>query len=592
LAQGLAQCFWARALSTWGPHKLLLTWGPQQAWSVDYIGLQQLARQPPPSKMGLKRHASVPLKLRLRTSFWASVGVPAVLLVAAVIVYSPNRGKVVAELDEGDGVRRRLAEGNSSMYPYDYLLDCNVGGCANSERKGAVLLHTIGIMYMLIGLNTVCDVYFTGALEVMVDVWKIKPDVAGATFMAAGGSAPELFTSLIGATIAINDVGFGTIVGSAVFNVLFVIGLCGFAAPDGIPLTWWPLFRDCTYYIFGLGLLAYCASDQLISVVEAIILFCAYLLYCLIMFFNERIEACVNSRLRKAQKQVCPEEVYKSEDQSAPAPTVSGPDPKSYGKLEEVEEHDLEQPQKAPEGTPEATPEATPEGKTDEDGKEKKDGEEEKKDGEEEKEDDDDEHFMKRPEGGMRDQLTYYFSLPIYVPLYYLTPEPTEKMFVATFLISLAWIAGFAFLLVWWVEILADILGIPTIIAGFTVLAAGTSIPDLASSIAVAKQGEGDMAVSSSIGSNIFDILVGLPIPWIIKTGFIEGGGYKVKIISPYLTFYVLLLLFMVGMTVLSIHLLGWTLNKPLGGCMALLYIIFLVTAVSVEETKPEAMRF
>ena len=52
----------------------------------------------------------------------------------------------------------------------------------------------------------------------------ISEDVAGATFMAAGGSAPELFTSMIGVFIAFSDVGIGTIVGSAVFNILFVIG--------------------------------------------------------------------------------------------------------------------------------------------------------------------------------------------------------------------------------------------------------------------------------------------------------------------------------------------------------------------------------
>ena len=44
---------------------------------------------------------------------------------------------------------------------------------------------------------------------------------------------------------------------------------------------------------------------------------------------------------------------------------------------------------------------------------------------------------------------------------------------------------------------------------GLTFLAAGTSIPDLITSVLVAKQGLGDMAVSSSIGSNIFDITVG-----------------------------------------------------------------------------------
>ena len=58
----------------------------------------------------------------------------------------------------------------------------------------------------------------------------MSDDVAGATFMAAGGSAPELFTSLFGVFIARSSVGIGTIVGSAVFNILFVIGCCAIFA--------------------------------------------------------------------------------------------------------------------------------------------------------------------------------------------------------------------------------------------------------------------------------------------------------------------------------------------------------------------------
>lgn len=40
----------------------------------------------------------------------------------------------------------------------------------------------------------------------------MSEDVAGATFMAAGSSAPELFTSVVGVTVE-SDVGIGTIVG-------------------------------------------------------------------------------------------------------------------------------------------------------------------------------------------------------------------------------------------------------------------------------------------------------------------------------------------------------------------------------------------
>ena len=75
-------------------------------------------------------------------------------------------------------------------------------------------------------------------------------------FMAAGGSAPELFTSFMGVFVAKSNVGFGAIVGSAVFNVLFVIGMCAIFSKDILALTWWPLFRDC------VSLFAQVASDD------------------------------------------------------------------------------------------------------------------------------------------------------------------------------------------------------------------------------------------------------------------------------------------------------------------------------------------
>ena len=55
---------------------------------------------------------------------------------------------------------------------------------------------------------------------------------------------------------------------------------------------------------------------------------------------------------------------------------------------------------------------------------------------------------------------------------------------------------------------MADAIGqvakIPIEIMGLTFLAAGTSVPDLITSVIVAKKGLGDMAVSSSIGEDFF----------------------------------------------------------------------------------------
>ena len=34
---------------------------------------------------------------------------------------------------------------------------------------------------MVLGLNTVCDVYFAGSIDLLCDAWNLTPDVAGAT---------------------------------------------------------------------------------------------------------------------------------------------------------------------------------------------------------------------------------------------------------------------------------------------------------------------------------------------------------------------------------------------------------------------------
>lgn len=92
---------------------------------------------------------------------------------------------------------------------------------------------------MFYALAITCDEYFMGAIDLITERFEISYDVAAATFQAAGGSGPELATSFVGTFVAKSNVGFGTIVGSAVFNVLFVIGVCAYNCPEqGLPLDW------------------------------------------------------------------------------------------------------------------------------------------------------------------------------------------------------------------------------------------------------------------------------------------------------------------------------------------------------------------
>ena len=78
--------------------------------------------------------------------------------------------------------------------------------------------------------------------------------------------------------------------------------------------------------------------------------------------------------------------------------------------------------------------------------------------------------------------------------------------------------------MVWMITVIGFTLGIPDTVMGLTFIAAGVSVPDALGGISVVKEGHGDMAVSNAIGSNIFDVLICLGVPWLIKTLFIQPG--------------------------------------------------------------------
>ena len=426
-----------------------------------------------------------------------------------------------------------------------------------------VIFHILGVIYMFLGLMIVCDNFFGPALDVMVDKWSIDDDVAGATFMAAGGSAPELATSFMGRFVSKSDVGFGTIVGSAVFNVLFVIGLCALVVPGGeVPLTWWPLFRDCSYYIVGLAVLAVLVKGgNSMNWYEAIILFLLYIGYVTIMFFNEKLETFF-TKLFKMEKNA------KVRD-----------DPKPV----EAEGEKLEKGEGGP------------------------DGAEEEGGGGGDDDDDEWEDPWEMPDEKPACVL-WVVCLPLNAMLYGTLPDVArpvddkpgrtvpwipagEDYFIVTFFACLLWLIVFSYCMVVWVTIIGAVFGISDYIMGLTILASGTSIPDALSSMYMAKEGRGDMAISSSIGSNVFDILVGLPVPTIIKYVVVAAQGNDLDRLARWnfdtagIVFDTVLLLMMVALIVTSIMLTNWVLNIKLGTMMFLLYFIFLVVCILNKVT-------
>merc|ERR1719453_2656284 len=92
-----------------------------------------------------------------------------------------------------------------------------------------------------------------------------------------------------------------------------------------------------------------------------------------------------------------------------------------------------------------------------------------------------------------------------------------KNKYLLTFFASIIWIGVLSYFMVTWASKLGCIWNIHPAIMGVTILAAGTSVPDAIDSLLVARDGQGDMAVSNAIGSNVFDILLGLGLPWMLS---------------------------------------------------------------------------
>ncbi|XP_049319504.1 sodium/potassium/calcium exchanger 4a isoform X3 [Astyanax mexicanus] len=509
--------------------------------------------------------------------------------------------RLMAVEDDNETIEKNCSEPAVHEFPEDIF--------TNRERtRGAVLLHIFAATYMFLALAIVCDDYFVTSLEKICEKLQMSEDVAGATFMAAGSSAPELFASIIGVFITHGDVGVGTIVGSAVFNILCIIGVCGIFAGQVVYLTRFAVFRDSFYYTLSVVALIVFIYDGRIVWWESLILMVMYIGYIVIMKFNTSMQNYFSGKDDKGVangnaviselEDVKPTKMYTrgsvvmvDEMMNSSPPNYRFPEaglrvmitnhfgPKTRlrmaSRLIINEQQRLMQASNGVDGA------LVSDGKADtlENGIMAEDKLTEDEDNELSSP-------FSLPAGGVMNILKFIFSWPILVLLYFTVPNCAkprwERFFMLSFFLSTLWIAVFSYFMVWMVTIIGYTLGIPDVIMGITFLAAGTSVPDCIASLIVARQGLGDMAVSNTIGSNVFDILVGLGVPWGIQTMAVNYGSVVV-INSRGLVYSVVLLLGSVALTVLGIHVNKWKLDFKLGMYVLILYGVFLCFSILIE---------
>ncbi|KAH6940184.1 hypothetical protein HPB50_026306 [Hyalomma asiaticum] len=395
-----------------------------------------------------------------------------------------------AETTAGEAARRCLtaagggdetAEVGRSEFPADLFSQ-------QQRQRGWVALHFAGTAYALALLAIVCQKYFVPSLEVMADYFRVPTDVAGATFMAMGTSAPELFSSVF------------------------------------VDISWYPVTRDCIMFAITVLALVVIVWDNSVAWWEALIMLLMFILYIVYMSFDSHISKWSQRKCTPLFCRVCPHTELTD-------PTV--PRATAVRKMETGE----------PCGA-----------------------------------------WSMPSDGCLLGWLLVWPGLLLMSLTIPDCRQPRFRMFFpVTFVVAIMWVGLLSYFSVWMVTVIGDTFGIPETVSGITLLAIGTSMPEAITSVIVARNGLGNMALCNLLGSNVFDILFCLGGPWFVKAAFFSPDQHKVFFSSAGVSFSAAVLLTLVLLLYLFLTGFRWKLDLRVGIACLLLYAAYIVFACMYE---------
>lgn len=124
------------------------------------------------------------------------------------------------------------------------------------------LFLILGLALILSGAN-----FLTDGSAAMAKRFRVPEFIIGLTVIAIGTSTPELVVSVLSAIAGKSDVAIGNVVGSNLFNVFVIVGICALIRP--LPLTSGNIRRDIPFGMIGSLLLLFVACDRMLGFGDA-----------------------------------------------------------------------------------------------------------------------------------------------------------------------------------------------------------------------------------------------------------------------------------------------------------------------------------
>ncbi|KAL0239920.1 hypothetical protein GEMRC1_010028 [Eukaryota sp. GEM-RC1] len=315
-----------------------------------------------------------------------------------------------------------------------------------SHDQTRVIILLSYMLYSIILVSKLCDLYFVPSINVIIERFKLSDDVAGATLVAMGSSAPNLFSAVAALFIGESDMGIGAEVGSCVFNVFIGIGATCLFVSKPTPVSWKYLLRDVIFYLISAK----------VTATKSIVLLSTYVFYVACIAVSGTLILWIKKKLKKTK-----------------------PDDDMYQFGTKIEKQAHHHGDAAARDLSYFPP-------------------------------------------GIGKRFALIMSFPSRLFLKFLIPDCStpkkERFYILTFVLSIVWLAIIEFVVVRWISELIVLIDVSSQIAGVTMLAPMTSYPEAFASVLLGRQGMGNAVTGNIFGSNIFDILIALGVPFFLQT--------------------------------------------------------------------------
>ena len=216
----------------------------------------------------------VPLMVAVSLAVWAmawdgALGrVEGVLLVAGIVAYTWSAIHVSRRESEAAGAAYASAVAPVGAPP------------APRARRRDALATQLLLVVGGVGLCVLGSGFLVDGAVALARAWGVSDFVIGVTIVAAGTSLPEAATSIVAAARGQRDIAVGNVVGSNLFNLLAILGVCAVAAPGGVPVGRGALVFDFPVMIVAaIACLPVCFTGRRISRAEGALLVTGYGVY-------------------------------------------------------------------------------------------------------------------------------------------------------------------------------------------------------------------------------------------------------------------------------------------------------------------------